>query len=381
MAGTPSYPHLVLDNESQRVTFRFDPDEAHREEPVQIKHIKAAIDIALDFDTQGKVLQDASGKQWPDDALWKNTGLTNGSIIKFVDMPTHSVSAELHFSSTSHVFEFSELWGKQMSLEAPTLARPTSTYVTENIKVVSDGGFFLNGVQVTVPRPPPTQRILPPSEPMASLQGLQSTPCMQTDVTVALVDTLSAALALGDNAVALNFANAFSHGGGYKRGARAQEEDLCRLLPQLIHSLEYVSYPIRQAEGECLVTRDLVAVRLVGSYELCESQGLVNMLTAAMPCGDAGAPGGKSWNATVTLRIRGVLHAAKVSGFTKLVLGAWGCGAFGNPPDLVAKLFREQLSSSEFRGAFSDIVFAIIDPRGDGNFKPFFDEIAKMHQT
>merc|ERR1711933_112846 len=100
-----------------------------------------------------------------------------------------------------------------------------------------------------------------------------------------------------------------------------------------------------------------------------------------MPCGDAGMPGEQGWNNTVSLRIRGVLHAAKTSGFTKLVLGAWGCGAFGNPPDHVAKIFREELSSAEFRGAFRQIVFAIIDPRGDGNYHPFLDEIGKMDES
>lgn len=54
---------------------------------------------------------------------------------------------------------------------------------------------------------------------------------------------------------------------------------------------------------------------------------------------------------------------------------------FGNPPDLVAELFREQLCSSEFRGAFSKVVFAVVDPSGDGNFGPFEKEIAKMDGT
>merc|ERR1712083_1157250 len=100
---------------------------------------------------------------------------------------------------------------------------------------------------------------------------------------------------------------------------------------------------------------------------------------AAMPCGDAGRPGGDTWNQTVRLRMRSVLHAAKMSGFPNLVLGAWGCGAFGNPPHLVAPLFREQLESPEFRGAFEKIIFAVVDPRGDGNFKPFLKEIARIH--
>lgn len=53
-----------------------------------------------------------------------------------------------------------------------------------------------------------------------------------TELSICNVDTLTASLELGD-AACLNFANAEFPGGGYLHGARAQEEDLCRLLPQL----------------------------------------------------------------------------------------------------------------------------------------------------
>jgi len=129
------------------------------------------------------------------------------------------------------------------------------------------------------------------------------------------------------------------------------------------------------------VTKGLVAVREVSTYKLCTSQGSVNMLTSAMPCGSHGRPGSDSWYKTVRIRVRGVLHAARMSGFTKLVLGAWGCGAFGNPPDLVAQIFKEQLCSPEFRGAFDEILFAIVDPRGDGNYQPFLSEMKKIDES
>ena len=45
------------------------------------------------------------------------------------------------------------------------------------------------------------------------------------------------------------------------------------------------------------------------------------------------------------------------------VLGAFGCGAFGNPPADVARLFAEVLASDEFRGALELVVFAIVDPK------------------
>ena len=61
---------------------------------------------------------------------------------------------------------------------------------------------------------------------------------------------------------------------------------------------------------------------------------------------------------------KGVRHA---------VLSAFGCGAFGNPPDRVAPLFAEVLASPEFRGAFSAVVFAILEFQGSdsGNVAAF----------
>ena len=162
-----------------------------------------------------------------------------------------------------------------------------------NDRIIRDGGFSLDRTQVAVPKPPPAEWVAyppdispPPLPPRFSL----------TELCCANIDTLTAALALGD-ACALSFANPVEHGGRYRHGARAQEEDLCRLLPQLYASLAAAAadgeYPIRP-DG-VLVSRGLLAVRRPGSYELCEppAQG-VTILTAAMPCGaaDHGRPKG-----------------------------------------------------------------------------------------
>ena len=42
-----------------------------------------------------------------------------------------------------------------------------------------------------------------------------------------------------------------------------------------------------------------------------------------------------------------------------LVLGAFGCGAFNNPPDLVAEAFRKLLVDKGYGRLFKKIVFAI----------------------
>ena len=104
---------------------------------------------------------------------------------------------------------------------------------------------------------------------------------------------------------------------------------------------------------------------------------LVNILSAAMP--DLGSwhnkltAGDRKWDATVRLRMRAVLHAAREEKCETIVLGAFGCGAFANPPDMVAKIFAEVLASDEFRGAFSTVVFAILEFKGSdsGNVAAF----------
>lgn len=209
-----------------------------------------------------------------------------------------------------------------------------------------------------------------------------------TEVCIALSDTLTAALALGEDTCALNFANDRTPGGGYRRGARAQEEDLCRLMPQLYRSLKDSGlYPIHA--DTALVTPGCEAVRHPGSYKLCDnnsSLGRCTIITAAAPCGVAdpswfGNPKasiGTPWAREMTIRIRAGLNAALHSGHSNVVLGAFGCGAFGNPPVPTAAIFREVLECSEFRGHFERVVFAIIDPGGTGNFKPFQTEILKI---
>ncbi len=84
-------------------------------------------------------------------------------------------------------------------------------------------------------------------------------------------------------------------------------------------------------------------------------------------------------------KIRTILRIALAYGHDSLIPGAFGCGAFRNPPKHMAELFREVFNEEEFINSFSRVVFAIIDdhnarrshnPRG--NFEPFrevFEEV------
>jgi uncharacterized protein (TIGR02452 family) len=63
-------------------------------------------------------------------------------------------------------------------------------------------------------------------------------------------------------------------------------------------------------------------------------------------------------------RIRKVLAVAERHGHDTLVLGAWGCGAFGNDVNAIAPLFRRALEE-HFAGAFQLVVFAITHWSGE----------------
>ena len=44
-----------------------------------------------------------------------------------------------------------------------------------------------------------------------------------------------------------------------------------------------------------------------------------------------------------------------------LVLGAFGCGAFRNPPAHITRLFHEVMEEEEFKNKYKLLVFAILD--------------------
>ena len=65
---------------------------------------------------------------------------------------------------------------------------------------------------------------------------------------------------------------------------------------------------------------------------------------------------------TFVRRVAGVLRVAADAGCDALVLGAWGCGVFGNDPALVADAFAGHLRrGGAFENAFARVDFAVLD--------------------
>lgn len=87
---------------------------------------------------------------------------------------------------------------------------------------------------------------------------------------------------------------------------------------------------------------------------------------------------------TMETRIRSVLAVARQNDHNAIVLGAWGCGVFGNDPTDIAHWFAEALlDDSRFAGAFDRIVFGVLDFADDTpTYEPFRSVFAeKPHRT
>jgi uncharacterized protein (TIGR02452 family) len=198
---------------------------------------------------------------------------------------------------------------------------------------------------------------------------------------------MSAARRLYDEGAAgiavLNFASARNAGGGYLRGARAQEEDLCRvsaLYTTLRHAPDF--YAAHRASRDLAYSHRVIYSPDVPVYRdtrfrLLGAPYQVSFLTSPAP--NAGVIA-RDMPAEVTAlpellaeRASRVLAVAAHHGRRSLVLGAWGCGVFRNDPAQVAAAFRQNLTDGgEFAGAFERIVFAVLDtPAGRSNLTAF----------
>ncbi|MEY9212092.1 TIGR02452 family protein [Thermobifida halotolerans] len=198
-----------------------------------------------------------------------------------------------------------------------------------------------------------------------------------TRVEVTGETTLRAVLRLaderGDQVAALNFASARNPGGGVANGAQAQEESLARssaLYDSLVRCPEYYEHHREQRTllySDRIIYSPHVPVYRRDDGSWLEEPAVAAFLTAAAPNRRMTERNRPHEAALIpeTLRTRAgaVLAVAARHGHTRLVLGAWGCGVFGNRPREVADAFRAHLTGG-FAGAFEHVVFAVLDPAG-----------------
>lgn len=194
-----------------------------------------------------------------------------------------------------------------------------------------------------------------------------------------------------------NFASATNPGGGVVRGSSAQEECLCR-CSTLYFSLNTKEmwdgfYLPHRAEhnplhnDDCIYTPDVVVFKKDTANPSLMSEEewySVNVITCAAPnlrekpsnmmnSGDghkAAKISDKDLLALHEKRLAKILDIALSEGNEVVILGAFGCGAFENKPEVVAKAAKNVIS--KYMHAFKIIEFAVYcSPRDDSNFKVF----------
>lgn len=197
-----------------------------------------------------------------------------------------------------------------------------------------------------------------------------------TIFTVSNRDSFEAALDMMDSwdwkcqkepgrVLVLNFANPVNPGGGVRRGARAQEEDLCRrstLLASLESEEAEAYYKGHRKLAHRMATDAMILSPVVEVFRdregfLMEEAATVSVVTCAAPMANALSGAEREGLAELFAgRIQALLHAACRYGYEYLVLGAWGCGAFGNDAGMV---------SQQFARAFREFRVPVADAQGN----------------
>lgn len=210
--------------------------------------------------------------------------------------------------------------------------------------------------------------------------------------------------AFADKRIAvLNFASASNPGGGVKNGSSAQEESLCRcstLFPVLEQPrfLKDFYEPHRKARNplhndDIIYSPDIAIIKTDEDYpERMEPDDwcLVDVITCAAPnlrknpsnrhnTGDGDRAVHISSDELYSLhlsRAQHILNAAAANDVDVLILGAFGCGAFENDPNVVARAYYDALK--EYANYFDVIEFAVYTNAFETkNFKAF-DEVFSM---
>lgn len=171
-------------------------------------------------------------------------------------------------------------------------------------------------------------------------------------VTVVSRDTTEAALEL-TNPLILNFALEKRPGGGCWNGAKGQEEFLF-YHSRLDKALKENMYPLKATEA--ILTRKVPFIRGKDLKPIATRyMGVLTMAAIRSPELRDGKYNPRD-RELMRAKVEAIFKAGALK-YSELVLGAWGCGAFRNPPEEVAALFKEAID--KYGGYFKQIVFAI----------------------
>lgn len=210
-------------------------------------------------------------------------------------------------------------------------------------------------------------------QPMILPNTLAEKPCvikvLNKNCITALVDVVS--VRQYKNPIILNMASGTCPGGGVKKGSNAQEEFLCRisnLYPSLLEAQRNGMYPIKHP----------FIIKNVTFFKDENYRNLKNDINAdVLVCNAFKLGRGEQFKPRheriTKTKIQEMLLACIENENDALVLSALGCGAYNNPPNVIAKIFHQVLIEEGYCKFFKLVLFAIIDDHNskNGNLVPF----------
>lgn len=227
----------------------------------------------------------------------------------------------------------------------------------------------------------------------------KSLPKYHTVINVIDSDCLYAAKAMLDknlNPCVLNMASFHTPGGGVINGSSAQEENIFRRTNIFKSLYQFNSigtqYGVKQKEERYPLDYNFGGIYTPNvtvfkgsddtNYTPLEEPfkiGVVSVAAVKNPRCENGKL--VPWVVDIIKnKIKQILDIALSNGHDSLVLSAFGCGAYKTPPTEMARLFKEVLSSENYKDVFKEIQFAIINLKStngehnpQGNFKPFYE--------
>ena len=179
-----------------------------------------------------------------------------------------------------------------------------------------------------------------------------------TNVIFQQTDIISASLKNYDkNILILNFASPFFPGGGYKLGFTTQEESLCyatslygeiskiKLRKFYFKNFLYLLNPVYT--NEAILSRKVTIYR-DNNFNLLKEPKNIDILTIAAPNNNFAKMmpwiSEKQIQNAMKKKIELINFIINKYKYQTVILGAFGCGAFGNDIKNTAKIFKENVS-------------------------------------
>jgi uncharacterized protein (TIGR02452 family) len=271
----------------------------------------------------------------------------------------------------------------------------------QNIQVVKQESYSLNGNVVEIPNDDVIVDTVYFDKPEPLNPSKDSFKTKFSVIEADCIETAELLQKTGYKVCVLNMANRQKPGGGVLGGAGAQEENIFRRTNLFLSLYQFVnfsneygierhtkSYPLNRDTGG-IYSKDVTVFRGSEKNGYCFLKHPFKLSFVSVPA--INKPElikvNGEYQITNSLveptkeKIRTILRIGGKYNHDCLVLSAFGCGAFCNPPKHVAKLFKEVLQEKEFASRFKMIVYSILDDHNswkehnpEGNTLPFARE-------